>query len=481
MRHPEPGAVEQDPRDIRDALFGAVRDVLAAWGGDPAAIVADSLTTQRNTLLPVDEGGEPLREAVSWLDRRSAEAAAEDWAPLRYALKLLGEGPMISRLLAKSLARQWRQREAAMLARARWVAPLEAWLHQQLTGRMALAPGGLAGAITADMAARDWSGQALLHKLLGFERRWLPEVVEAGQLVGHVTPGAARATGLPEGLPFYACGCDKQAEALGAGVRAGTPGIASVSLGTASTIAVPFPRSKQSASYRWITFISCEPGSWQLEYMVFRGFWTVRWFARNFAKDLENQAASKWDGRPVEALLCDEAATLPAGSDGVLTWPRWSPSLQEPAETGTVVGLLETHSRPHVFRSLLEGIAFDLRRGRAVLESATGAPIRELRVGGGGSRSDLVVRILADVLGLPVVRPASEELSARGAAMLAAAGGGVHPSLDAAVAAMLPAAPRIEPEAAAAQTYERIYRTAWLPGLEALPKLGAPLRRQGTL
>lgn len=475
MKYPEEGAVEQDVRDIRDCLFGSIRQCLQDWGGDPTRIAAAALTTQRNTQIPCDEQGAPLGDGVSWLDRRTASADSEPSRLLRVGLKALGTRAMIPRLLSKSVARLWRERQPEMLAKLRWVAPLEAWLNHELCGRVAMAPGGMAGVLPSSLKKRGWSGSGAFCKLLGFEPGWLPEIVEAGQRIGGIQASAAQATGLPEGLPLVACGGDKQAEALGAGVRLGTPGVAAVSLGTAASLMFPWPKALESGHYHWVTFCSCEPASWQMEYMLFRGMWTAAWFARQLGGDLAGPAAER--GLPIEALLCEEAAEVPPGSDGVTTWPRWSPTLQDPDETGTIVGLRETHTRGHLFRSLLEGIALDLKRGQRILEGATGAKVTEARVGGGGSRSDLMVQILADVLDLPVHRPPSEELAARGAAMVAAVGGGLHPDMGAAVAAMVPEAPVVQPDPGRAAIYRRIYDEVFAVGAEETKGLSRALAR----
>jgi len=477
MLHPSPGAVEQSPADIRDALFAATVACLKSWGGDPSRIAGAALTTQRNTLIPVGADGEPLGDAVSWLDRRTASVGSEPSKLLRTGLRLLGDNAIVPRLLAKSVPRQWRESQPELFSTLRWVAPLEAWLHHQLTGAMVMAAGGMAGVLPSDLGKRNWSSSSLLHKMLGFGPGCLPAVIEAGQEIGRIHAAAAAATGLPEGLPLYACGGDKQAEALGAGVRLAERGVAAVSMGTASSIMLPWGKAKQSGRYHWLTLCSAEAASWQLEYMVFRGMWTVGWFARNFAGDLAERAAT--EGRPIEALLCAEAEAVPAGSDGVVVWPRWSPTLQDPSEAGAILGLRETHSRAHLFRALLEGIAFDLRRGREILEQATGSKITELRIGGGGARSPLVVQILADVMNLPVLRPASEELSARGAALVAAAASGVHRGLGSAVAAMVPDAPRYTPEPAAVRTYDALYRTVFTRGAPELSALNRALSAFG--
>ena len=385
----------------------------------------------------------------------------------------MGENALLPRLIAKSWPRIWRDRSPDVLARASHVATIESWLHSQLVGRVAMAPSAVAGPWPFDVKGRTWTHSRLIYKVLGFRREWLPDIIEAGQQVGKLTAEAAAHTGLPKDLPFYACGGDKQAEALGAGIRATSEGVAAVSLGTGSSISIPWLQPVTNITYDWLTMAGAEPNTWWHEYLLFRGMWTAHWFAENFAKDLQSEAGAS--GTVVEALLCEEAAEIAAGADGLVIWPRWSPTIRHPFESGAMVGLRETHTRAHLFRALLEGIAFDLKRGLQVLERALNTTVKEVSVGGGGARSDVVVQILADVLGLPVVRPDSEELAARGAALTAAVASGIHRSTDDAVRAMIPDAPTINPQPKQARLYERLFRTVYLPGLKKVGRLSRAL------
>ena len=476
MRFPVDGAVEQDPEDIRECLFSAIKEAVKTWGGNPEKIVGAALTTQRSTVIPLDKNNAPLSDAVSWLDRRTASIESEKSTGFRIALKTLGKNSLLPRLIAKSWPRQWRERDPRLLKKMTTLAPIEGWLHHELVGEVALAPGGAIGPWPFDIKARTWSNSKLLLKLLGYQKKWLPKVIEAGELVGTLKPKAALRTGLPVGLPFFACGGDKQAETLGAGVRASSHGIAAVSLGTGSSVSLPWNKPLTSMGYKWLTAASAEPDSWSLEYLLYRGMWTARWFAREFAEDLLPQAQK--EGRPVEALLCDEAANTPAGSDSLMIWPRWSPTLQHPTETGACVGLRETHTRGHFFRAMLEGIAMDLRRGLLLLQNVTNTPFTEVRVGGGGSRSTLVVNILADVLGLPVGRPNSEELAAKGAAIVAAVGSKLHPTMDNAISQMIPEIPYITPNPEHVKIYNDNFYHAYKPGLKIIRGLSTKLLKR---
>ena len=474
MKYPEPGAVEQDPIDIRDALYQSIADCLAQWGKDPGLIAATALTTQRSTVLPVGQDGAPMRDAVSWLDRRTASIASEPDTKLRLILNILGENSLIPRLLAKSWPRQWRERDPELLASMRWIAPIEAWLLHQLTGHMAMAPGGVVGPWPFDPKKMAWSSSALLYKLLGYKKEWLPDIVAPCSPVGSITKEVAAKTGLPEGLLVIACGGDKQAEAVGAGLMSDRKGVAAVSLGTGSSICIPFKRPVQSPRYQWITMAAAEPNAYCLEYLVFRGMWTVRWFSRELARDLEARCAKT--GEVPEALLCEEAGQVAPGADGLMVWPRWSPTLQFPMETGAAVGLREIHTRGHFFRALLEGIAYDLKRGLGILEKGTRTQVQQIYVGGGGSRSDVVVQILSNVLGLPVVRPPSEELAARGAAIVAAIGAGLYDSPRQAIQTMVPEASQVQPQPQHAAMYANHFKKVYVPGLKQCHRISSTVR-----
>lgn len=465
MRRPLPEAVEQDPLDIDAALTGAIRIALDRCPQARGDLVGAALTTQRNAIVPIAEDGQPAGDLVSWLDRRQAPASAEPSTLLRTALHALGPDAIPSRLLARSVPRILRATNATVAARATTYAPIEAFLHHRLCGRLAAAPGGFLGVWPFDAAKRRW-GPALLRAALAFPAGGLPDVVEAGALIGRIHADAAARTGLPEGLPLFACGGDKQAEALGAGVRPGDGSVGAVSLGTGCSVSIPWARPVQSIRFRWLLNAGAEPSTWSLEAMVFRGFWTARWFAEQLGRDLIPEATRR--ALPVEALLADEAAAVPAGAEGLLFLPRLYPGLDNPMESGTFVGLRDFHTRAHLFRAVVEGICFDLRRGLEVIEARLGTRTVELRVGGGGARSTFVVEVLRDVMGRPVRRPPSEELAARGAAMVAFVGSGHIRSMDDAVRALVPDAPLLAPDPKAATLYDARFRRAFLPALDGM-------------
>ena len=432
------------------------------WRSGPAP--RGALTTQRNTSLPLSDDGAPLADAISWLDRRRASPAALSSRTLRALVRVLGEEALLPRLISKSWPLLWRERGLDGIAR---IATIEGWLHHALIGDVVVAPGGLVGPWPFDLGQRAgarwacWPGCSAIGALAAAHRR-------GRRARGPDHRVGRSATGLPEGLPLHACGGDKQAEAMGGGGAGRLPGHGGGQPGH-RIVGVPAlaPGSPEPCASSGSPRRPVEPASWNLEYMVFRGMWTARWFAEHLARDLLERANA--EDQAVEALLEEEARGVTAGSDGVLVLPRWSPSLQHGAEAGAFLGLREVHGRGHLYRALLEGVVFDLRRGIQILERATQERIAELRVGGGGARSPLMVQILAEATGLPVRKAPDEELAARGAAVVAAVAPAPSPHFGAAVRAMVPSGELVQPDPVARRHYDSVYPDAVAAGAATEP------------
>ncbi len=151
------------------------------------------------------------------------------------------------------------------------------------------------------------------------------------------------------------------------------------------------------------------------------------------------------------------------GADGLVLQPFWNPVLGEtgPEGRGSIIGFKDFHTRAHVYRALIEGLAFALRAGKARIERRTKTPITRIRLSGGGAQSDQVSQIMADVLNLPVERYDDCEASGRGAAMVGAAAVGWYTSVEGACLAMVGEAERIEPNQQAAECYSHIYKQTY--------------------
>jgi sugar (pentulose or hexulose) kinase len=187
----------------------------------------------------------------------------------------------------------------------------------------------------------------------------------------------------------------------------------------------------------------------------------VNWFKEQFGHHEQTRALLE-DVAP-EQLFERMASTVPPGSMGLMLQPYWTPGIRVPGREakGGIIGFGDVHTRAHVYRAILEGLAYALREGKERIEKRGGVAITELRVSGGGSQSDCAMQLTADIFGLPTARPHVYETSGLGAAIDAAVGLGLHRDFDAAVSAMTRVGRVFEPVAENQQIYDRLYRQVY--------------------
>ncbi|MGO1501338.1 MAG: FGGY-family carbohydrate kinase, partial [Marinobacter sp.] len=287
----------------------------------------------------------------------------------------------------------------------------------------------------------------------------LPELVSPGSTLGHLTTEAATHLGLPEGLPVIAAASDKACEILGSGGL--TPDVGCMSYGTTATINTTNKRYVEPVRLM-PPYPSALPRHYSTEVMIYRGFWMVSWFKREFG--LREQKIAEERGIEPEVLFDELVKAVPAGSMGLMLQPYWSPGVRQPGPEakGSIIGFGDVHTRSHIYRAILEGLAYALREGKEKIEKRSGINIRKLRVAGGGSQSDAAMQLTADVFGLPAERPHTYETSGLGAAIDASVGLGLHPDFETAVAAMTRVGDVFQPNPEAQKLYERLYTEVYL-------------------
>ncbi|MDO8770131.1 MAG: FGGY-family carbohydrate kinase, partial [Burkholderiaceae bacterium] len=275
---------------------------------------------------------------------------------------------------------------------------------------------------------------------------------------GQVGAQVAQDTGIPEGLPVIAGAADKACEVIGAGCL--TPEIACLSYGTAATINTTTARYLEAT--RFIPpYQAAVPGHYNTEIQITRGFWMVSWFKAQFG--LHEQQLAQQRGVAPESLFDELVNTVPPGSLGLMLQPFWNPGIKVPGPEakGAVIGFGDVHTRAHLYRAILEGLAYALREGKERIEKRGGQRITRVRVSGGGSQSNAAMQITANVFNLPCERPHLYETSGLGAAILAAVGLNLHPDFATAVREMTRIGQVFEPEPAHANTYEQLYRRVY--------------------
>ena len=456
---PRPGWVENDPEAFWSALCAACQRLWANTRVPKTAIAGVCITTQRGTLINLDSHGQPLRPSIVWLDQRRADARPVFSWWWELAFRAIGMRDTI-RYFAREAEANWiAQHQPAIWARTARLLLLSGYLHYRFTGRFVDSVANQVGYIPFDYRRGRWaSSWNWKWQCLPIRRHMLPDLVPAGTPIGVVSASAARDTGIPEGLTIIAGAADKACEVIGAGCL--TPEIACLSYGTAATINTTTPRYVEAT--RFIPpFQAAIPDHYSTEIQITRGFWMVNWFREQFGLHEEIEAHHR--GVAPEALFDELVNAVPPGSMGLMLQPFWNPGIKVPGPEakGAVIGFGEVHTRAHLYRAILEGLAYALRDGMERIERRSGTRIARLRVSGGGSQSDAALQITANIFNLPTERPHLYETSGLGAAILAAVGLGLHPDFATAVREMTRPGQAFHPEPQHARTYEQLYRKVY--------------------
>jgi len=446
---PAPLHYEQDAESWWTALVLAVRQALGQLSAEEVESVhVVAISHQRETIVLTDRLGVPLSPAILWLDSRS-EAEVKD-AELRVGgvriHGLSGKPPCTSPSLYKLMYLNRHRPELRDVAVAH---DIHSFLSQRLTGRAVTSFASADAWGLVDMRAKKWS--MTLLGLVGFEPHQLPELVEPGYLIGPLEEARAHELGLSPHVLLYAGAGDAQLAGLGAGVRRTQQCF--MDLGTQVTAGVLSKSYQIGHAYR--TLFSAIPGTYCLETSLRGGMQTIFWW-------IENQLG-KSDRRLTQEELEEASRSIAPGSDGLLALPYWagvtSPFWDDRAR-GALLGLHPGHRPEHVYRAILEGISCELRFQLEGMEGTLGRLEREVRVIGGGSRSEVWCQILADVLNRPVLRSEKADASALGAAVLGSVAHGIFADLEQAQDAMTRFDQRFEPSPAR-DVYEHLYRGAY--------------------
>ena len=471
---PEPGWMETDAEGFWQALCQVCQALWAGSSvprGDIAALV---LTTQRCTVINLDRSGQPLRPAIIWPDQRRAQQVPPLAWWWRAAFRAAGLRDTISFFGHEAEANWIAQNQPEIWSRTDKFLLLSGYLNYRLTGRFVDSTASQVAYVPFDHKAGRWAGRHDWRwQLLPIRRDMLPELVAPGSVIGRVSSAVAAQTGIPQDIPIVAGAADKACEVLGAGCI--TPDVACVSFGTAATI--------NTTSRRYVEplplippFQSALPGHYNMEVQITRGFWMVSWFKDQFGL-LERQLAQQRGVAP-ESLFDELVNAVPPGAIGLMLQPFWNPGIKVPGPEakGAVIGFGDVHTRAHLYRAILEGLAYGMREGKERIERRSGVPVRRIRVAGGGSQSDAAMQICADIFNLPCERPHVLDASGLGAAILAAVGVRLHPDFPTAVAAMTRPGRVFEPDARHARTYEQLYRRVYCSMYRQLKPLYEEIR-----
>ncbi len=455
----QPGWAEQHPQYFWESLCQACQLLWTKMDLPKEAIAGVALTTQRATMVNLDREGKPLRPAVVWLDQRRTSGLKPVGGLWGLAFKLARMTETVSYLQAEAEANWIRTHQPEIWEQTYKYLFLSGYLCYRLVGRLVDSVGCQVGYVPFDYKRLDWSASwDWKWRAVPIRPELLPELVPPAGLLGEITAEAAEATGIPKGLPLIAAAADKACEVIGAGCV--QPNVGCLSYGTTATI--------NTTHRKYVEVIplippypAAVPGRYSLEMQIQRGFWMVSWFKKEFAW-LERQLAREQGVQP-EDLFDQLVNQVPPGSMGLTLLPYWSPGLKEPGPEakGAIIGFGDVHTRAHLYRAILEGLAYALREGKERTERRSRIPITELRVAGGGSQSDAALQLTADIFGLPTARPHLYEASGLGAAIDGAVGLGFHRDFDVAVQQMTHLGDVFEPNPENHRVYDDLYHRVY--------------------
>jgi sugar (pentulose or hexulose) kinase len=468
-----PGLAEQKPEVFWNAVCRACQG-LWQQGVLKDSIAALALTTQRGTVINVDQNGTPLRPAIIWLDQRRTEGLPPLGGLWGFGFALMGASETVAYLRAEAEANWIRTNQPEIWKNTHKYLLLSGYLTFLLTGRFVDSVGCQVGYIPFDYKRQRWAKKwDWKWKALSIDSILLPDLIPQGQVLGQITREASEATGIPKGLPLVAAAADKACEVLGSGLLG--PDVACLSFGTTATI-----NTTHSKYIEVIPLIppypAAKPGSYNLELQIYRGYWMISWFKHEFGLREVSVAAER--GVEPEILFDELVQAVPPGSQGLVLQPYWSPGLRHPGPEarGAIIGFGDVHTRAHIYRAILEGLAYALRQGKELTEKRSGVRITSLKVAGGGSQSNAAMQLTADVFGMTAARPHLYEASGLGAAMDAAVGVKVHPDFKTAVAEMTHPGQRFEPDPKTHEIYNELYTKVYLKMYSQLRPLYRILR-----
>ena len=452
------GYAEQHADFYWENLTECLKQLSKAKKDELSNIVAMTVTTFRDSAVLLDKNNKPLRPVILWLDQRLAKAEEKLPAIHRFLFKLVGMKDTIDMNRTRTMAHWIKENEPETWAKVEKYVNISTYINFKLTGELADSPGGLTGHYPLNYKKSVWYKEgAMKGRIFGVPNRMLPKVVQPGQIIGTLRDEIAEEVGLPKGLKLVASGSDKGCETIGLGCL--TPDVGAISYGTACTIEVSNPKYHEPEPFL-PAYAAAVPNLYNMDVQIYRGYWMLRWFASEFASELEKEAQLR--NIAIEQILDEWLDDVPPGSDGLILQPYWGPGLARPLAKGAMVGFSNVHTRKHMYRAIVEGIAFALRDGLESIEKSQKQKVKSLRISGGGSLSDNVCQITADIFGLEISRVQTIESTSLGAAIATFAAVKEFKDVHEAVENMTKFSQTFKPNKERHALYEKIYQDVYL-------------------
>ena len=469
----EKGYAEQDPDFYFDNLLKCLKVLATTYKDKLARIKGATIATFRDSSVQLDKDLKPVRNSILWLDQRLAKA--KEKLPFMYntIFSLVGMQETIKLNRSRTMAHWIKENEPDIWSKTYKYVNISTYLTYKLTGKLEDSCANLTGHYPINFRKRKWYGEkALKGVIFGIPKRMLFELKQPGEVIGEIQDEVSELTGLPKGIKLYASGSDKACETIGLGAL--SKNIGAISYGTASSIEVSNKKYHEPEPFL-PAYPAAVPNWYNMEVQVYRGYWMLSWFSENFASDVIDE--SKIQKMAVEELLNKDLSKIPPGSDGLVLQPYWGPGLRRPLAKGGIIGFSDIHTREHMYRAIIEGIAYALKEGLEGIEKSQHNKVKELRISGGGSQSDTICQITADIFNLPVSRVQTFETTSLGAAISTFVAMKEFASVEEAMKEMSHTTITFSPNPVAAQTYSELYKKVYLKMYPKLKKVYRNINR----
>jgi sugar (pentulose or hexulose) kinase len=409
-----PNYAEQNPELYWDCLCEVTNKLSKEHSDLVKKAVGMCVTCFRDSAVLLDKNLKVIRPMILWLDQRTAECINKLPFIDRALFTLVGKYETIASNRRHSMPNWFIENEPENWARVDKYVNISTWFIYRFSGELKDSSSNYTGHYPLDFKHRrfiEHPEKDLTAQIFSLKRSMLCDLVPEGSLMTHISKKGAQETGLPEGMPIYASGSDKACETLGLGVI--TDRKVAVSYGTASSIETT--RRKYTEPEPFLPgYPACIPNLYNMEIQVYRGYWMINWFLKEFGGRSAEKATIT--GARIEDFN-RKLPTVPPGCDGLVLQPYWGPSLSKPLAKGAIIGFSDSITNEHFYRAIIEGIAYALRDSMECFEKKLHHKMEEIRVSGGGSQSNEICQITADIFNRPVSRVQTFENSSLGAAI----------------------------------------------------------------
>ena len=454
MDTPKNGWAEQDPRVWKYAVLTTLKEVMQKSGVDKEKVLGLGISGQMHGSVLLDENNEPVRKTILWCDQRSSDQAEEMLRilPMEKWLSVTSNPPLAAWTAAKVL---WiRENEPENYSKCRHILLPKDYIRLILTGEYATDVSDASGMQLLDVEKRCWSKEII--DALNINETYLGKVYESPAPTGNIRKEIAEECGLSEKTIVAGGGSDNACAAVGTGVV--DEGQAFVTLGTSSVVYTHFNHYVQIPEGRLHVCCCAVPGCWHSMGGPNAAGMSIEWFKDNFCQNLVQKA--KNENKNFYEMLTEITDSVPIGSDRLIYLPflmgERTPHM-DPLYRGAFLGLSGTHTQAHLLRAIMEGIVYSLADCNELLKEQ-GISVNSLRVTGGGSRSIVYRKMLADLFHCDVHSVAGSAGAALGAAILGGVATGIYPSVQKAASAFTSEKDTVSPVEEDAVKYEKFHR-----------------------